>query len=60
MTASIGFIEGDQVRVVSGSLVGMESQIKKINKHNRTAIIEVQFLGEIRKIVLMLEVLDKV
>jgi len=60
MTSSIGFYEGDAVRVSSGVLVGMESQIKKINKHNRTAIIEVPFLGETRRITLMLELLEKV
>lgn len=60
IAASLGFYEGDQVRISSGALVGLESQIKKINKHNRTAIIEVPFLGETRMITLMLEVLEKV
>lgn len=59
MTASVGYTEGDRVRITSGALVGLESQIKKINKHGRTAIIEAPLLGETRKITLMLEVFKK-
>ena len=59
MDSSIGFIEGDYVKVVSGALAGIDSQIIKINKQKRTAVIETDMFGTKRQITLMLEVLDK-
>ena len=59
MESSLGFMEGDRVNIVSGSLMGMESQIIKINKRKRTAVISVYMLGNARQITLMLEVLKK-
>jgi transcriptional antiterminator NusG len=59
MESSIGFLEGDYVKVVSGALTGIESQIIKINKHKRTAVIETDMFGTKRQITLMLEVLEK-
>ena len=45
MNSSIGFMEGDCVKIVSGTLEGIESQIIKINKQKRTAVIEVDMFG---------------
>lgn len=59
MDASIGFVEGDHVKVISGALEGIESRIIKINRHKRTAVIETDMFGTTRQITLMLEVLDK-
>lgn len=42
--------EGAAVRVVSGSLVGLEALIKKVDLHRKKAWIEVMFLGEPRLI----------
>jgi transcriptional antiterminator NusG len=57
---SVGFIEGDMIRVTSGALIGMESRIKKINRHKREAVVEFEMLGSLRKITLMLEVIEKI
>ena len=59
-TGSVGFIEGDMVRVTSGALVGMESRIKRINRHKREAIVELEIMWAIRKVSLMLEVITKI
>jgi len=59
ITGSVGFIEGDTVRVVSGPLVGMESRIKKINRHKREAVVEMEVMGALREVRLMLEVVER-
>jgi transcriptional antiterminator NusG len=56
---SVGFIEGDKVRVTSGALVGMECLIKKINRHKQIAIVELDMMGAVREVKLMLEVVEK-
>ena len=56
----VGLIVGDMIRVTSGPLVGMESQIKKINRHRREVIVEVEMMGALRQVTLMLEVVEKV
>jgi transcriptional antiterminator NusG len=58
--ASVGFCEGDKVRVTSGALVGLESLIKKINRHKREAIVEMEMMGDVRRVKLMLEVVEKI
>lgn len=57
---SIGFSQGDIVKVVSGALIGMESRIKKINRHKREAIVEVEMMGSIRRVTVALEIVAKV
>lgn len=56
---SVGYVEGDKIRVVSGILMGMESEIKKINRHKREAIIEIFIMGDNRRLSVALEVLEK-
>jgi transcription termination/antitermination protein NusG len=59
ITGSIGFIEGDVIRITSGALVGMESRIKLVNRHKREAVVEMEIMGAIRKVMVMLEVVVK-
>jgi transcriptional antiterminator NusG len=59
VTGSTGFIEGDAIRIISGALVGMESKIKKINRHKREAVVEMEIMGAVREVRVMLEVLEK-
>ena len=59
VVGSVGFIEGDTIRITSGALVGLEGQIKKINRHKREAIVEMEMLGAKREVVLMLEIVEK-
>ncbi|GHT31223.1 hypothetical protein FACS1894214_2330 [Planctomycetales bacterium] len=56
IAGSVGFIEGDKVYVTSGALVGLEGSIKKINRHKREAIIEMEMMGTKREVTLMLEI----
>jgi transcriptional antiterminator NusG len=56
---SVGIIIGDTIRINSGPLVGMESIIKKIDRHGRSAIIELNFLGALRNVTVPLEITAK-
>ncbi len=56
---SIGVIEGDRVSITSGPLRGMESQIKKIDRHKRLAYMEVKFLGRTKLIKVGVEIVRK-
>lgn len=56
---SHGIIEGDEVHIIDGPLVGMESIIKKINRHKRQAFIEIEFMGELRSVNISLEILSR-
>ena len=57
--SSIGFIEGDHIRIIEGPLVGNESLIKKINRHKRTALVEITLFGELQSIELSCEIIAK-
>lgn len=56
---SIGIMEGDKVIVLDGPLVGLESYIRKIDRHKRLAWIEFNIFGEIRIISVPLEIISK-
>jgi transcriptional antiterminator NusG len=60
ITGSFGFIEGDVIRIKSGALVGMESRIKRINRHKREAVVEMEVMGAVREVRVMLEVAVRV
>jgi len=57
--SSVGFIEGDRVWGTSGPLKGLESNIKRINRHKREAVIEMDMMGAKREVTVMLEVVSK-
>lgn len=58
--ASTGYIVGDKIYIKDGQLKGgVESIIKKIDRHKRKALIELNFLGETRKVFVSLEVVQK-
>ncbi|MCD8300076.1 MAG: antiterminator LoaP [Clostridiales bacterium] len=56
---SEGIIEGSRVQVLSGPLEGMETMIKRVDRHKRKAWLEVEMLGEIREIQVGLEIAVK-
>ncbi len=56
---SIGFIKGDTVIILQGPLVGYESNIVKINRHKRTACINISLFGEQREVEVGLEIISK-
>ena len=57
--SSIGIIEGDMVKILSGPLIGKEGLIKSINRHKRTAIIELNMFGRVSSIKIGLEIVSK-
>jgi transcriptional antiterminator NusG len=57
---SEGFIEGDKVIIIAGPLKGHESDIKKIDRHHRTAIVEVELLGRACPLTVGLDIVRKV
>lgn len=56
---SYGFIQGDQVTITNGPLMGKEGSIKKIDRHKRIAYIEVEFLNQISTVKIGLEIISK-
>jgi len=56
---SIGFIEGDRIVVTSGPLMGQESLIRKINRHKRTAELEISMFGREQSVSVSLEIITK-
>jgi len=59
VVGSVGFIVGDRIQITSGALMGLEGQIKKIDRHKRIAIVEMKMMGAVRDVSLMLEVVEK-
>ena len=58
--SSIGFIEGDKFYIESGPMVGMESVIKEINRKKMEASFELEFMGNITRFTVGLELLRKI
>ena len=56
---STGFIEGDRIVVNEGPFIGRESIIKEIHLRRRQAIVEIEFMGEVRRITIGLEIIEK-
>ena len=56
---SSGYIEGEKVIVEKGPLKGKEGLIKRIDRHKRIAEIEIEFLGEVRRAKVGLEIVRK-
>jgi transcriptional antiterminator NusG len=56
---SRGIIKGSQIVVTEGPLKGRERIIKKINRHRREAIIELEFMGNIREVKIGLEIVER-
>lgn len=56
---SIGYIDRNILKISSGALFGFENMVKKINRHERKAIIEISFLGDRVEIAVPLEITKK-
>ncbi len=57
---SVGYIDGDKIVVTAGPLTGHEGMIKRINRHNRSAIVEMDLFGRKTKIDVALEIVEKI
>lgn len=60
ISTSKGIQKGDKIIVSSGSLAGLEGKIAWVNRHRRTACIEIDFCGHTVKTKLGLEIIEKV
>ena len=56
---STGVLQEGRVHVISGPLVGLDDKIVKVNRHNRSAIIQFNILGEEKSASVALEIVDK-
>ena len=56
---SCGLIEGDKVTITDGPLAGKEAMICKINRHKRTATLNVEMFGDKVGVTVGLEVVEK-
>ena len=56
---SYGIQEGDRIIVKEGVLKGLESIIRKVDRHKRKAFIEVEILGDRRMVEIGLEIIRK-
>ena len=57
--SSIGMIDGDKIKILSGPLIGLEGAIRHINRHKRTATIELIMFGRTSWINIGLEIISK-
>lgn len=56
---STGVVEGDDVIILNGPLMGHAGWIKKIDRHKRLAYLEVEMLGRTTTVKLGLEIVAK-
>ena len=57
---SIGYIEGDQVIITSGPMTDWQGKVKKIDRHKKTAILEMEFFGgRLTEVTVGLEIVEK-
>lgn len=56
---STGFIENETIYITQGPLKGREGIIRKIDRHKRMAIIEVELFGKITQAKVGLEIVSK-
>lgn len=59
IAVSTGFIEGDKVTITEGPLAGKEAMIKRIDRHKRIAVLDVEMFGERIGVTVGLEVVEK-
>lgn len=60
VSMSEGIIEGTQVIITSGPLMGMESLIQKIDRHKRKAWLDLELFGRMQQVEVGLEITRKV
>lgn len=56
---SYGVFEGDKIHIIEGPLKGLESVVRKVNRHKREAMIEIEIMGDVRLVTVALEVVEK-
>ncbi len=56
---SVGYIEGDTCTVTTGPMQGFSGVIKKIDRHKKIAVLEVEFFGRNTEVTVGLEIVSK-
>lgn len=56
---SSGIIENDRVRILSGPLMGMEGNIRRIDRHKRIVYLEIEMFGRTVEMKVGLEIIRK-
>ena len=56
---SLGYKEGETIEIVEGPLVGRVGEIKRVNRHKRMALIEMEIFGRKVLVNMGLELLSK-
>lgn len=59
VSLSAGFIIDTKITITSGPLVGNEGVIKKIDRHKRIGLIEINFMGQPQLLKMPLEIISK-
>lgn len=59
ISMSEGYILDSKIYITSGPLLGREGVIKKIDRHKRSAIIELHFMGQPQLVRMPLEIVSK-
>lgn len=57
---SIGYIENDKVMITEGPLQGLESEIIKIDRHKRQAVLRIRLLNREMEVSVSLEIVKKI
>lgn len=57
---SVGYIINEQIVITEGPLAGNEAIIKRIDRHKKTALVEIEFMGNTISATLGLEIISKV
>lgn len=60
VAVSVGVIVGDKIIVKEGPLIGMEGMIKRIDRHKRMAVLEVELFNRVSEVKVGLEIVEKV
>ena len=58
ISISAGFKTGDSVRIVSGALVGCESEILSINMNRKDAVISMNVFGDQKRVSVGLDIIE--
>lgn len=59
VAVSVGVIAGDKVIIKEGPLIGMEGMIKRIDRHKRMAVLEVELFNRVSEVKVGLEIVEK-
>lgn len=57
---SSGYIKGEKIIITEGPLRNLEGIIRKIDRHKRTAVVQIRMLGRLRDVTMGVEIVRKI